>query len=278
MPLSCQDGDRRAGTTPSPASHPHLNRGGTRKSLYSRGLSGSFRIRWLMVVVRLVICRMRDAQAGCCDLAHRVIAAAALPRAQLSPGSAILLRRAPPAAEFSSTLPRAYGRSVSCRSRCAADFCRAGDVPRPAVPAVRRCSGSRHIPRGPRGPGGTPGAQPGGLVSNPCVPRAPVSGAPASSAPGPATENAHLPPFRGERGRRRSFSQACRSALSDVPGPEPSCRCQPSRVSDPGARSRRGSGRTAVMNNLHWTRVVILGSPAAPAARCSRSQVSPMQV
>jgi hypothetical protein len=43
------------------------------------------------------------------------------------------------------------GRSVSCKGRCAADFCRAGDVPRPAVPAtkaVQRVVAHTHGPTG----------------------------------------------------------------------------------------------------------------------------------
>jgi hypothetical protein len=51
----------------------------------------------------------------------------------------------------SSTLPCASGRGVGFGCRCAADFCRAGDVPRPAVPAakaVQRVEAHTHDPAG----------------------------------------------------------------------------------------------------------------------------------
>ena len=51
----------------------------------------------------------------------------------------------------SSTLPCASGRGVGWGCRCAADFCRAGDVPRPAVPAakaVQRVVAHTHGPTG----------------------------------------------------------------------------------------------------------------------------------
>jgi hypothetical protein len=51
----------------------------------------------------------------------------------------------------SSTLPCASDRGVGWGCRCAADFCRAGDVPRPAVPAakaVQRVVAHTHGPTG----------------------------------------------------------------------------------------------------------------------------------
>jgi hypothetical protein len=92
----------------------------------------------------------RQTQNGLLHLGYRAVAAAALPMAQRllgarsGPGQHLRQRNFQHSAVYS-------GRSVSCKGRCAADFCRAGDVPRPAVPAtkaVQRVVAHTHGPTG----------------------------------------------------------------------------------------------------------------------------------